>query len=217
MLALESRIANAERMLREDFVAMVGDLSLADIAVRYIPPVGVEVHAEPLQSFSLCALVGEQEEDCDPSSFVAAAYDYQIVDPPTPVKKHCACLDTGYAMGFVFGERLAAYAAGGITYKGKLRVQQIQGGAPDSADPIGARGRRAGLRWGDTLVEGWAVIGQRLGLDTIEILPGEKNEWLRPKEPKRNERIIRHYTTTALRCGFDRNDPTEIWRRSLVI
>jgi hypothetical protein len=65
----------------------------------------------------------------------------------------------------------------------------------------------------------WAItgmhIGRRLGLETVELLPGEKNSWLRPNEPERNTRIIRKYTTTAYRCGFDRGEPGEIWVRDL--
>jgi hypothetical protein len=213
MLELQNRVQSAEYMLRTQFANMVGDLVLAELAAPYITGIDQEAPHEPIDDFALWAITGNNDEDEDIAPTLwHAEYDYSIPEAKT---WHCICLDTMFGIGLSFHGHLAAFAAGGVTEEGSLRIEQLQGATDNLKDPIAARGRRGGFYWTDTLVGAWMHIGRRLGLETVELLPGEKNSWLRPNEPERNTRIIRKYTTTAYRCGFDRGEPGEIWVRDL--
>jgi hypothetical protein len=211
-MTVETRAWEIDAQLQRELVALVGGLSIESLITRYIEPAGEAHHWEPLSSYQLWPIVGVEAEG-EPLTLDAAEYAYEIVGGPK--EGHCLCVDAWTAIVLGFEGRVAAFGAAGITEEGALRIVQLQGAAENHIDRVAARGRRGGFYWPDALIEGWASIARKLGVSTLELLPGEQNSWLRPHDPERNERIIRKYTAAAVRSGFNRNLKTRqaVWMR----
>jgi hypothetical protein len=194
------------------FATLVGELSLADLAVPYIAGVDEEMPHENIKEYQILPIIGEEFGEIE--SLIAAEYSYSIPGVPTG---HCLCLDAMAGAALVFHGRVAGFVAGGVTDEGNIRVEQIQGPDDRYNDRTAWRGRHGGFQWADTLVEGWAEIGGKLGLGQIEIKAGESNGWIRTDQSERNARIIQKYTTVALRCNFERRDngPSD-WIRDIA-
>jgi len=149
------------------------------------------------------------------STLDPAEYDNTI---PGATARHCIHSDAEHAIALGFQGHVVAYAAAGISDGGTLRVVQLQGSAPDTRDPIAARGRRGGFLWTDTLVSAWAEIGLCLGLNVIDIEPPAEDACNHGNGPEHVEAIINKYIYTARRLNFD--PPAAeggTWRHSLPL
>jgi hypothetical protein len=211
MTTFETQLAPLERNFYKQFATLVGELSLADLAAPYIAGVDEEPSHENISDYQILPILGEEFGDIE--SLVAAEYSYTI---PGLLSNHCLCIDTMAGIVLAFQGRVAGFVAGGVTDDGKVRIEQIQGPDDPNNDRTAWRGRHGGFYWADTLVEGWADIGDKLGLKQIEIKAGESNNWIRFDQDERNARIIQKYTTVAVRCGFTRKDfPHSDWIRDI--
>jgi hypothetical protein len=212
MTTTEAPRSILEQQFHEKFVHLVGELSLAELAVPIHFRTGAKLPEPiPLEEYSLWPITSDSEGQ--PTTW-PAGYDYRIVTPLD------AChsgggpfLDAAYGIGIGYKRHLLCFSAAGIAENGAARVVQFQGNVRDVVSPAIARGLRGGFWWTDTLLEAWAATGKQAGLNSIEIAPADQSSWW-GDDDKLDERLIAKYDKTAMRCGL-LLDETGMWARPL--
>lgn len=128
-------------------------------------------------------------------------------------------LDSSFAVGLVYRDRLSAVAAAHHTPEGHLRIVQIQSVAPPAKAPKDkyASGLHGGFLWRDTLVETWIGIANELGVSHVEILGGMNNKWRDDTGlyAQRDAGLIAGYDRVAKRMGFTFDEESSNWSRYL--
>lgn len=125
-------------------------------------------------------------------------------------------LDSGYAIGLVYRDALAAVAGAHIAEDGQLRVVQIQAVDTRAGDPKQKfkTGLHSGFYWRDTLVQAWMNLAPQLGVEEVEIQYSENNFWF---NETRRDRFVTGYDAVAQRMGFAQRIDSKNWVHRLGI
>ncbi len=121
-------------------------------------------------------------------------------------------LDSSFAIGLCYKDRLSAVAAAHLTPEGALRIVQLQSVSPPVKNPETKpavstaqqitlankyeSGLHGGFLWRQTLVQSWIKLAGELGIPTVEIQGWKNNKWREPAAGEDRAEIQRRLWTS---------------------
>jgi len=211
-------IEAAERKLLAELPTMVGALAVPELLVPY------RTHKKKYESkYNLTAddyeflIIQGMVDDLDSperlDSLLPSEYSYTITPKPHNISN--ACLETRDAIGLGYKNKVGpsefiGFAAAGINHDtGAIRIEQLKGIRSDAINPTAKHARNA-IRWCETLVKAWAVVGAQLELENVEIA-------IYPATPEslRLSRMRDRHHRTAQYLGF-KQVTNDLWRQSIA-